>query len=129
MTAKQFKTTMEGKGFTVTDEIESANGDRSYQNIYVAADLEKYSFEYYFMTDKESAKNVYSTAASNLDKTYKNDSSAVIIANESDDSARYEVSASDYYCVAWQNKNAVLYMTAYIDYKEEAKSILKDLGY
>ena len=129
MTANQFKTTMESKGFTVKDNTESANGDSSYQSIYVSADETKYSFEYYFMTDVESAKNVFSYAASNLDSTYKDDSSAVILSNETDESGKYEVSASDYYCVVWQNKNTVLYMTSYIDSKAEAASILKDLGY
>lgn len=129
MTAKEFKTKMEEKGFNVVDQIDSANGDSSYQDIYVATDGDKYSFEYYFMTDPESAKNVYSYAADNLDATYKDDSSAVIIANSSEDSGKYEVTASDYYCVVCQKQNTVLYLTSNIAYKDEAKDILNDLGY
>lgn len=129
MTAKQFKNAMEKKGLTVTDQIDSANGDNSYQDIYVAVDEEKYTFEYYFMKDVNSAKSVYEYATSNLDTNYQEDSSAVIIANSTDESGQYEVTASDYYCVVWQNENTVLYLTSYSDYKDEAKDILKDLGY
>lgn len=128
ITAKQFKTMMEDKGMLVTDQIDSANGDNSYQDIYVAADESKYSFEYYFMKDVSSAKGVYKYAVDNLEANYKDDSSAKIISNETEMNSKYEVSASDYYCVVWQNENAVLYLTAYIDYQDEAKQILKELG-
>ena len=129
MTAKEFKTEMEEKGLSVVDQIDSANGDSSYQDIYVATDGDKYSFEYYFMTDPESAKNVFTTATETLDANYKDDSSAVIIANSTDESGKYEVTASDYYCVVCQNQNTVLYLTSNIAYKDEAQDILKDLGY
>lgn len=129
MTAKRFKTIMENKGFDVSDNTESANGDNSYQDIYVAVDENKYSFEYYFMKDIASAKSVYSYAADNLDANYRDNSSAVIVANTTENNGKYEVSASDYYCVVCQNENTVLYLTAYSSYKDEAKQILKELGY
>lgn len=129
MTAKQFKTFMEDKGLVVSDEIDSANGDNSYQEIYVALEENKYSFEYYFMKDIASAKSVYEYASDNLDAKYKEDSSATIVAKKAEKNSKYEVSGSDYYCVVWQNENTVLYLTAYSDYLNDAKQILKELGY
>ena len=76
-----------------------------------------------------SAKGVYSYAADNLDANYKDDSSAKILSKETELNSKYEVVASDYYCVVWQNENAVLYLTAYVDHLDEAKQILKELGY
>lgn len=129
LTAKEFKTFMEDKGLTVTNEIDSANGDSSYDSIYVASDLSKYSFEYYFMKDIESASDLYTMAMNNLDSTYKDDSSARITSKRINNIGKYEVSASDYYCVVWLNENTVMYITGYIENKEEIKDILNELGY
>lgn len=129
MTANQFKSSMEEKGLSVVDQTDSVDADSSYQDIVVATDGDKYSIEYYAMTDVESAKNVYSYATNNLDSNYKDDSSAVILANSTEDSGRYEVTASDYYCVVWQNKNVVVYLTSSVDYKDEVRSILSEIGY
>lgn len=63
-----------------------------------------------------------------ISTTLKEDSSAKIVANETEMNSKFEVSASDYYCVVWQNENTVLYLTAYSDYLDEAKQILKELG-
>ena len=41
----------------------------------------------------------------------------------------YSVSASDYYCRVLKKENTVLYVTAYHDYEDEAKSVVKELGY
>ena len=69
ITTTKFKTIMEEKGLEVTDKTDSAK-DHSYQEIYVAVDKEKYSFEYYFMKNEKSATNVYKYAVDNLNKTY-----------------------------------------------------------
>ena len=53
MTTTEFKRVMEKKGLSVTDQTETA-ADKSYQEIYVAVDEEKYSFEYYFMKNPKS---------------------------------------------------------------------------
>lgn len=119
----------ESKGFQVVDQIESTNGDNAYQDVYVANEDGKYSFEYYFMKDVDSASELFAYATKNLNANYKDDSSAVIVADSAEMTGKYEVSASDYYCVVWQNENSILYMTAYSNCKEDAKAILKDLGY
>ena len=129
LTPKEFKTIMEEKGIAVTDQTEAVSGDSSYQDVYVAYAEGKYSFEYYFMKNESSASELYAVATKNLEKRYDNDSSATVLSSSIGSTNKYEVSASDYYCVAWQNKNAMLYMTAYSNYKDEAKEILKKLGY
>lgn len=126
MTAKQFKRAMEEKGFEVVDQTDTAKDD-SYQQIYVAADEEKYSFEYYFMKDAGAAKNVYSYAVSNLDATYGGDDTAKIKSDSDETTGTYEVSASDYYCAVCRNENTVLYVTAYHAFEDDAKSLIKDL--
>lgn len=70
ITTTKFKTIMEEKGLEVTDKTDSAK-DHSYQEIYVAVDKEKYSFEYYFMKNEKSATNVYKYAVDNLNKHIK----------------------------------------------------------
>ena len=128
LTAKEFKTAMEEQGLSVTDQTESAS-DNSYQQIYVAVDEEKYSFEYYFMKDPNSAANVFAYAKDNLDNTYADAEDAEIAESGSGSDLQYSVDASDYYCEVIQKENAVLYVTAYPDYKEEAAAIIDSLGY
>lgn len=127
ITDDSFKKTMEEIGLTVIDETES--GDDQYQSIYVATDEEKYSFEYYFMRNESSAEAVYDYFRDNLEETYSSDETAVIIEDSKETQAEYSVSASDYYCKVTRIDNSVLYMVSYIDYKDEAKDILDDLGY
>ncbi|MBR2707592.1 MAG: hypothetical protein IKE74_10230 [Mogibacterium sp.] len=128
-TADEFKSEMEELGLSVVDQTSSANGDSSYQKIYVATDGDKYSFEYYFMTGINPAKNIYTYLTENLDATYTDDSSAVIVANSSEESGKYEVTASDYYCAVLHNQNTVLYVTSQIDNADEAKDLISKLGY
>ena len=98
ITTTKFKTIMEEKGLEVTDKTDSAK-DHSYQEIYVAVDKEKYSFEYYFMKNENNTQSVY------------------------------DVTASDYHCKVIKKENTVLYVTAYPEYKEDAEKLVKELGY
>ena len=95
----------------------------------MATEEEKYSFEYYFMKNDESADTVYQYAVTNLKNTYDSDSSAEINEKDKGTNAKYEVSASDYYCNVLKKDNTVLYITSYVDYEKEAKEIIKNLGY
>lgn len=128
ITTTKFKSIMEENELEVTDKTDSAK-DHSYQEIYVAVDEEKYSFEYYFMKNEKSATNVYKYAVDNLNKTYKENSSAKIAEEESNTQSVYDVTASDYYCKVIRKENTVLYVTAYSEYKENAEKLVKELGY
>lgn len=128
ITTTKFKSIMEENELEVTDKTDSAK-DHSYQEIYVAVDEEKYSFEYYFMKNEKSATNVYKYAVDNLNKTYKENSSAKIAEEESNTQSVYNVTASDYYCKVIRKENTVLYVTAYSEYKENAEKLVKELGY
>ena len=128
ITTTKFKTIMEEKGLEVTDKTDTAK-DHYYQEIYVAVDKEKYSFEYYFMKNEKSATNVYKYAVDNLNKTYKENNSAKITENENNTQSVYDVTASDYHCKVIKKENTVLYVTAYPEYKEDAEKLVKELGY
>ena len=128
LTAREFQSKMEDEGLTVVDQTDSA-ADDSYQEIYVATEEEKYSFEYYFMKGEDSADVVYQYAVSNLSNTYDGVDDATILEDENNSVADYSVSASDYYCEVLKKENTVLYVTAYHDYELEAKKIIDELGY
>ena len=124
--SNRIKKNMEEIGLRVEDQTSSA-ADSSYQKIYVAADTEKYSFEYYFMKSDESADMVYQYAVSNLKNKYEGN--ATVVESERNSIKDYSVSSSDYYCEVLKKENTVLYVTAYRDYKTEAKEIVEELGY
>ena len=72
---------------------------------------------------------MYKYAVDNLNKTYKENSSAKIAEEESNTQSVYDVTASDYYCKVIRKENTVLYVTAYSEYKENAEKLVKELGY
>ena len=72
---------------------------------------------------------VYQYAVTNLGDTYKDVENATILEKEKQNISDYSVSASDYYCRVLKKENTVLYVTAYHDYEDKAKSVVKELGY
>ena len=60
----------------VTDKTDSAK-DHSYQEIYVAVDEEKYSFEYYFYKNENQQLMCINMQVDNLNKTYKENNSLI----------------------------------------------------
>lgn len=128
MTPGQFKRNMEERGLTVVDQTDSA-GDSTYQEIYVAIDDEKYSFEYYFMTSDNAAEVVYQYIVSKLNSVYKREETASIKEEDWPSVKKFTLNTSDYYCEVLKKENAVLYVTAYQEYKSEAKKIISELGY
>lgn len=128
LTANQFKTFMEEKGLEVIDQTASAEND-DYQNVYVAVDLEKYSFEYYFMRNDLTAKSLYTFAVEKVKENYKEAHGVTTTEKSFPSSADYSVTASDYYVRVIRVDNAVLYVTSYLDNKDECKEIIKEMGY
>ncbi len=126
--AADFKYFMEDKGLTVNDETEKMK-EPEYQYVYVAADKEKYSFEYYLMRSPSNAESVYNYLVENARKAYEGKSGTATGETTIQGTADFSLSASDYYIRAIKVQNAVLYVTAYSDFKDEAKDMIKELGY
>lgn len=126
--AADFKYFMEDKGLTINDETENMEGEE-YQYAYVAVDMDKYSFEYYFMRSPSSAKSLYNYLVENVRKAYDGKIGTVTGETAIQGNADFSLSASDYYIRAIKVQNAVLYVTAYPEFKDEAKDMIKELGY
>lgn len=128
LTAKQFQDFMEEKGLTVSDQTQSAGSD-DYQNVLVAVDLDKYSFEYYFMRSDSTAKSLYTFAVEQVKKQYDGVNGTVNAEKVLPSTADFSLSASDYYVRVIRVDNAVLFVTAYPEFKDECKSLIDELGY
>lgn len=128
LTAKQFERFMEEKGIEVTDQTAQAESN-DYQDIYVAADLEKYSFEYYFMRNGQVAQGLYTFMVNTVKDNYEGKSGVSHAEKSFPSSADFSLTASDYYLRVIRVDNAVLYVTSYVDYKDDCKNIIKEMGY
>ncbi len=128
ITAKEFQHFMEDKGLQFFDRTDTADSD-DYQRVCVAVDEEKYSFEYYFMRNDSTAESLYTFAVEKVKANYKGNSGVVAKEKVLSNTADYSLSASDYYIRVIRVDNTVLYVTAYPDYQDECKGIIKDLGY
>lgn len=94
-------------------------------NTICGLDEDKYSQEYYFMKNDNSAVDVFDYAVLNLDNIYAEDSSAEIDSRNNS----YSVDASNYYVTVTRKDNTVLYVTAYPDYADEAQELMKSIGF
>lgn len=129
MTAKEFRREMENKGFTVADITDSTNDSRFLQVLEAYNDEEKYAFEFYFIEGDENAKALFDSAKGNLEATYSDDETAVIVGKSNEKYGNYSVSVADFYSCVIRVDNTMLYVTSYAEYEEEAKKIIEELGY
>ena len=81
------------------------------------------------MKGDENAKALFDSAKSNLEATYGADKTAVILGKSNEQYGNYSVSVSDFYSRIIRVENAMLYVTAYAEYRDEADQIIKELGY
>ena len=128
ISAEEFKSIMEGLGLTVSDQSNSVNGNTQ-QYIYVATDMEKYSFEYYYMDSNADADDLYNYAVNGVANSHKDSKHATTVENNNAFEQSYAVSFDDYYVHVAKIQNAVLFVTAYPDYKTESQFIIKKLGF
>lgn len=128
ISAEEFKSIMEGLGLTVSDQTNSVDGN-TLQYIYVASDMEKYSFEYYYMESNADADNLYNYAVSGVANSHKDSKHAATVEKNDFYEQSYAVSFDDYYVYVAKIQNAVLFVTAYPDCKTESQFIIQKLGF
>lgn len=128
LTAEDFKTTMEAKGFTVKDVSEQVAENPQITKAYVAiSGDEQYQIEFYETDTAETAQRLYAG-----NKVIFEESASGASSNSSASAANYnsfKMTADGYYKVLSRIDNTLIYVNAPKEYKDEIKTVLDEIGY
>lgn len=129
ITADDFKTIMEEKGYIITDATyKFASYDEYINQVYIASsDDYSYQIEFYVIQDSEYAEMFYSSNKQVFEnsKTSGYSQSSISLKNYS----KYTLSTGEKYKVLSRVENTVIYVNADETYKDTIKAVLNELGY
>ena len=125
LTPYEFKANLEKKGFIVSDQT-LTKSDQTITSYYVATTSEqKYNIEYYELNNEMTAQGIYLKYKEQMITTGAQVSTEVNLGN----SEKYVDNYNGKYRVASRVANTVIWIDANIEYQEEIKSLLREIGY
>lgn len=128
VTAEDFKTKMENKGYIVSDAVSQFAGYDYVKKVYIASAKDyTYQIEYYEFSGDEYAVSFYENNKT-IFETRKGNVAAETEINLSNHS-RYGLSANGKYSVISRIGNTAIYVNVDDTYKDTVKDILNKLGY
>lgn len=128
ITAEDFKTAMESKGYTIADASEQFADYNEITKVYIAISGNgSYQIEFYELTDSDASmrlfagnKNIFEQSAGNISAN-----SSVSTPNYSN----YKIIANGHYKVLSRINNTMIYIDVPAEFKDEVKTVLDELGY
>ncbi len=128
ISAEDFKTKLEDKGYSIQDASNQFNDDTQVQKVYLAIDSDsKYQIEFYEFDNEENATEFFNLNKHNFENTktvtvYEASSS---VGNHS----KYTLISNNKYKVVSRIGNTAIYLDVDDSYKEDVKKLLKELDY
>lgn len=123
--ANEFKINLEKRGFTVLDKT-STKSNQSIKSYYIATNNKKtYSIEYYELDNEMDAQGIYLKYKESMIATGAQVSTEINLGNTS----KYVDNYNGRYRVASRISNTVIWVDAKVEYQEEIKNLLKEIGY
>ena len=128
ITASQFKTTMEEKGYVVSDATSQFSSYDYVEQVYVAAPSGyAYKIEFYELSDESYAMSFYNNNKSIFESSKGNSSGETSVSMKN--YSKYTLSSSGKYQVVSRIDNTVIYLNVDASHKDTVKDLLKELGY
>ncbi len=128
MTASEFKTLMEGKGFVVSDATNQFAQYDYVKQVYVAAPSDySYKIEFYELSDVEYATMFYNNNKSIFESSKGNASGETSVSMKN--YSKYSLSTGGKFKVVSRIDNTVVYLNVDSDNKDTVKKLLDELGY
>ena len=128
MTASEFKTLMEGKGFVVSDATSQFSQYDYVEQVYVAAPSDySYKIEFYELSDETYATAFYNNNKSIFESTKSGASTESNINGKN--YSKYTLTSNGKYMVVSRVANTVAFVNVSSDLKDNVNTILKELGY
>ncbi len=129
ITAKEFKSKMEEKSYTVTTSTNQYSNSSIKESYIAVAKNYGYQIEFIVLDSDDSAISMYRTNESNFEveknKATVKSYTTVSLANY----AKYTLLANNKYKVISRIGNTLIYIDANANYKDEIKTVLDELGY
>ena len=128
LTAEEFKTQMEEKGYIVEDATYQSTSDDHIDQIYEATSQDNgYKIEFYVFENIEYAKMFYDVNKDAFEDTISSGylKSSISIKNYS----KYSLSSNNKYKVLSRVENTVIYVNENIAYTDAIKNLLNEIGY
>lgn len=128
LTAEQFKSTMEEKGYVLTDATAQFSEYDYVKKIFVAeAAKDDYQVEFYELEDESYAANFYANNKAIFESSKGNASGETSVSMKNH--SKYTLSSNNKYQVVSRIDNTVIYLNVQDKYKDTVKDLLKELGY
>ena len=127
ITAEDFKTTMEGMGYTIVDAT-SQFSSSAVNKVYLAVDEgQDYQIEFFELGNVNDAVSSYNTNVSKMENAKGNISSSSSISGTNFDK-KTQTSNGTYWVVS-RIDNTFVYVEVDEEYKTAVKSVLEQIGY
>lgn len=128
MTASEFKTLMEGKGFAVSDATSQFSQYDYVEQVYVAEPSDySYKIEFYELSDVEYATMFYNNNKSIFESSKGNASGETSVSMKN--YSKYSLSTGGKFKVVSRIDNTVVYLNVDSNNKDTVKDLLDELGY
>lgn len=128
VTAEDYKNLMEAKGYTIADASEQFADYDEIAKVYIAVPGDgAYQIEFYELTSAEAAMRLFAGNKSIFEQFEGNASThtSISAANYSN----YKLTAGGYYKVLSRIDNTMIYIDAPVEFKDEIKTVLGEIGY
>lgn len=123
LTPDEFKTTLEGKGYTVTDTVVENT-----EKVFIAINsTNEYQIEFFKVGTESQAISAFNTNKSDFESQKGSISSEVSV--ELNNYAKYNLSTNTEYKVISRIDTTFIYVNAPVQFKDEIKTVLDSIGY
>lgn len=128
MTATEFKTLMQEKGFVVSDATSQFSDYDYVKQVYVAAPSDySYKIEFYELSNLDYATMFYNNNKSIFESSKGNASGETNVSMKN--YSKYSLSTNGKFKVVSRIDNTVIYLDVNSNQKDTVKDLLKELGY
>ncbi len=128
LTTDKFKSVLEGKKFEITDTYKQHEDEGNYKEATLAKSESGYEMEFVVLDNEGRAENVFSTKRGEFENLRSNTVSSQSEVNMGNYNS-YSCHSNGLYMYVIRVDNTVLYLKVDDKYKDEVKSIIKELGY
>lgn len=128
ISADDFKTKLEDKGYTVQDATDQMNGVEEIKKVYIAIDAdEKYQIEFYELNNEDNASVFFNENKEKFEKTKSSTNSET--SSSMGNYSKYALTTNGTYKAVSRVGRTVIYIDVEDDNKSKVQSILKELDY
>lgn len=125
ITTEQFKSKMEENNFKIHDVTDQFSG--THVTEATVAMKEEFQIEFYLLNSSEEASNMFESNKERFKQNKGNSSTESSLSGK--ESGSYTLNTNDRYQYVCFVDNTVLYLNVTDTYKDEIKTIVKNLGY